>query len=51
MRRAIWVGIGKTEQMIVLGDSQVRYLRIELLNIRKFKTRKRVVMCYPGAEI
>ena len=36
---------------IVLGDSQVRDLGIELSNIRKIGTRKRVVMCYPGADI
>ena len=36
---------------IGLGDSKVRGLGIEPLNIRKFRTRKRVVMCYPGAGI
>ena len=34
-----------------LGDSQVRDLGIDLSNIRKFKTRKSVVMCYPEADI
>ena len=36
---------------IVLGDSQVRYLGIELSNIRKVRDRKRVVTCYLGADI
>ena len=36
---------------IVLGDSWVRDLGIEPSNIRKLRTRKRVVMCYPGAAI
>ena len=35
----------------VLGDSQVKDLGIELSNIRKFRTRKRVLMCFPGADI
>ena len=26
-------------------------MRIELSNIKKFRTRKRVVMCYPGVDI
>ena len=36
---------------IVLGDSQVRDLRIEFSNIRKFRTRKRIGMCYHGADL
>ena len=36
---------------IVLGDSQVRDLGMELSKRRKLGTRKRVVMCYPGAGI
>ena len=36
---------------IVLGDSQVKDLGIELSNIRKFRAGKGVVMCYPGVEI
>ena len=35
---------------ITLGDSQVRDLGTELSNIRIFRTRKRVVMCYLGAD-
>ena len=31
---------------IVLRDSQVIHLGIELSNIRKFSTGKRVVICY-----
>ena len=36
---------------IVLGDSQVRDLGIELSNIGKVRARRRLVMCYPGANI
>ena len=36
---------------IILKDSQVRDFGIELSNIRKFKERKRIVMCYPGTDI
>ena len=36
---------------IVLGDSQVRDLGIGLSNIGKVRARKRLVMCYPGADI
>ena len=36
---------------IVLRDSRFRDLRIELSNIRKFRTSKRVVMCYPRVNI
>ena len=35
---------------MVLRDSQVRDLGIEVLNIRKFRIRKRVVMCYPRVD-
>ena len=35
---------------MVLGDSQVTDLGIELSNIRQFSTRKKVVICYPGAD-
>ena len=35
----------------VLGDSQVRDLGIELLNIGKVSTRKRLVMYFPGADV
>ena len=35
----------------VLEDSQIRDLGIELSNIRKFRTRKRIEMCYLGADI
>ena len=35
----------------VLGDSQIRDLGIKLSNIRKFRTRKKVVICCPGADI
>ena len=35
---------------IVLGDSQVTNLEIELSNIRKFRARMRVDMYYPGAD-
>ena len=36
---------------IVLGDSQVRDLGIEFSNIGKVRARKRLVICYPGADI
>ena len=36
---------------IVLGDSQVRDLGMELSRRMKLGTRKKVVMCYPGAGI
>ena len=36
---------------IVLGDSQVRDLGIELSNIGKVRVRKRLVMCYPRADL
>ena len=36
---------------IVLGDSQIIDLGIQLLNIGKVKTRKRLVMCYLGVDI
>ena len=35
---------------VVFGDFQDRNLGIELSNIRKFGARKRVVMCYLGAD-
>ena len=35
---------------VVLGDSQVRDLGIEFSNIRKYRARKRIVMCYPGVD-
>ena len=36
---------------IVLRDSQVRDMGIELWSITAFMTRKRAVMCYPRADI
>ena len=36
---------------IVLGDFQIRDLGIEVWNIGKIRTGKRLVMCYPGADI
>ena len=35
---------------VVLGDSQYLNLATELSDIRKFRTRKRVVMSYPGVR-